>query len=105
MRINFDIKEGCAYKPSHNAHERSLHAIQPYKRKSDWEITLGSLSVYYVKEQSLRMEPFNWGDRWIQLSLFCPAKGKQLSCCTANSEGTCYAEREAVTSNPGRTTN
>lgn len=35
MGINFDKKTGCAYQPSHNAHERFLHAIQPYKRKSD----------------------------------------------------------------------
>lgn len=105
MGFNFAQKTDGAYQPSHNAHERSLHAIQPYKRKSDWEITLGWLSVYYVKEQSFRMEPFNWGDKWIQLSLFCPAKGKQLSCRAASSEETCYAEREAVTSNPVRTTN
>ena len=70
MGINFDKKQDCAYQPSHNAHERSLHAIQPYKRKSDWEITLRWLSVYYDKEQSFAMAPFNWGDRWIELSLF-----------------------------------
>lgn len=66
--------------------------FNPTNEKVTKKLLRGWLSVYYVKEQSFRMEPFNWGDRWIELPH------------SYNSEETCYAEREAVTSNPSRIT-